>query len=65
MPIKLEAGKRICQLVFCKMDQKAETPYAGKYQGQSVTVGSRVHQDTDRVHVGIDSVTSKENEAVS
>ncbi len=54
LPIKLEAGKRICQLVFCKMDRKAEVPYAGKYQGQKSTVGSRVYQDTDRVHVSID-----------
>ena len=54
LPIKLEAGKRICQLVFCKMDNKADSPYRGKYQGQKVTVGSRVFKDTDRVHVGID-----------
>ncbi len=55
LPIKLEAGKRICQLVFCKMDKAADTPYEGKYQGQSKTVGSRVYQDTDRLHVGIES----------
>ena len=54
LPIKLEAGKRICQLVFCKMDQKAGSPYRGKYQGQGRTVGSRVYKDTDRVHVGIE-----------
>ncbi|MEK7672390.1 MAG: dCTP deaminase [Patescibacteria group bacterium] len=54
LPIKLQAGKRICQLVFCKMDQAAQNPYKGKYQGQRVTVGSRVFQDKDRMHVGID-----------
>lgn len=53
LPIKLEAGKRICQLVFCKMDQKADNPYNGKYQGQHKTVGSRVFQDKDRVHSGL------------
>lgn len=53
LPIKLEAGKRICQLVFCKMDQKADTPYNGKYQGQHKTVGSRVFQDKDRIHTGL------------
>lgn len=53
LPIKLEAGKRICQLVFCKMDQKADNPYNGKYQGQHKTVGSRVFQDQDRVHTGL------------
>jgi dCTP deaminase len=54
LPIKLQAGKRICQLVFCGMDQAAENPYRGKYQGQKVTVGSRVFQDKDRMHVGIE-----------
>lgn len=48
LPIKLFAGKRICQIVFCKMDQKAEKPYQGKYQGQKETMGSRVYEDTDR-----------------
>lgn len=54
LPIKLESGKRICQLVFCKMDTAAENPYEGKYQGQKKTVGSRVFQDTDRLHVGLE-----------
>lgn len=54
LPIKLQAGKRICQLVFCKMDKVAENPYHGKYQGQKVTVGSRVFQDKDRLHLGIE-----------
>ena len=46
LPIKLESGKRICQLVLCKMDQEAETPYQGKYVGQTQAVGSRVFKDT-------------------
>ncbi len=54
LPIKLQSGKRICQLVFCSMDKAAENPYKGKYQGQKVTVGSRVYQDKDRMHVGIE-----------
>ncbi|MBD3330766.1 dCTP deaminase [Candidatus Peregrinibacteria bacterium] len=53
LPIKLEAGKRICQLVFCKMDNKAIKPYQGKYQGQRMTTGSRIHKDKDRNHVGL------------
>ncbi|MBL4694363.1 dCTP deaminase [Candidatus Gracilibacteria bacterium] len=53
LPIKLQAGKRICQLVFAQMDHKADNPYNGKYQGQGKTVGSRIYQDTDRVHVDI------------
>lgn len=58
LPIILESGKRICQLVFCKMDQKAQNPYNGKYQGQTVAVGSRIYEDTDRVHIGIDHVST-------
>jgi dCTP deaminase len=65
LPIELQAGKRICQLVFCKMDQKAEVPYDGKYQGQGKTVGSRVYKDTDRVHIGVDQKIITKNETVS
>lgn len=54
LPIKLQAGKRICQLVFCKMDAAADAPYSGKYQGQGKTVGSLVYKDLDRVHVQIE-----------
>ena len=50
LPIRLEAGRRICQLVFCKMDQKAESPYKGKYQGQRGTTGSRVYKDSESDH---------------
>lgn len=45
LPIKLQKGRRICQLVFAKMDQAAENPYRGKYQGQERSVGSRVFMD--------------------
>lgn len=45
LPIKLQKGRRICQLVFCKMDQAAEKPYNGKYQKQEKSVGSRVFKD--------------------
>jgi dCTP deaminase len=45
LPIKLQKGRRICQLVFAKMDQTAENPYRGKYQGQEKSVGSRVFLD--------------------
>jgi len=47
LPIKLEAGRRICQLVFCKMDDAASRPYKGKYQGQKKSVGSRIFQDSE------------------
>ncbi|KKQ70641.1 MAG: dCTP deaminase, dCTP deaminase [Candidatus Peregrinibacteria bacterium GW2011_GWC2_39_14] len=47
LPIKLQAGRRICQLVFCKMDQAAEKPYNGKYQKQDRSVGSRVYKDLE------------------
>lgn len=47
VPIKLQAGRRICQLVFCQLDQSAEHPYRGKYQGQKETVGSRIFADNE------------------
>lgn len=47
LPIKLQAGRRICQLVFCKMDQQAMNPYNGKYQGQRRTTGSKVFMDAE------------------
>lgn len=47
LPIKLEKGRRICQLVFAKMDQVADKPYNGKYQGQRKAVGSRVFLDEE------------------
>lgn len=47
LPIRLEAGRRICQLVFCRMDQAASKPYRGKYQGQMNATGSQVYKDTE------------------
>ncbi len=47
VPIRLQAGRRICQLVFCQLDQNAGNPYRGKYQGQEKSVGSRVMDDVE------------------
>lgn len=47
LPIKLQSGRRICQLVFCKMDRAAQNPYHGKYQGQEKSIGSRIYQDDE------------------
>lgn len=47
LPITLHSGRRVCQLVFCKMDQPAANPYQGKYQGQRRSVGSRVFKDAE------------------
>ena len=46
IPIRLEAGRRVCQLVFCRMDQGAKQPYQGKYQGQRKSVGSLIYRDS-------------------
>lgn len=43
--IQLQAFKRIGQLVFTTMDEKAERPYNGKYQGQRGATGSKVWLD--------------------
>jgi deoxycytidine triphosphate deaminase len=40
--------RRVCQLVFARMDRTALTPYSGKYQGQSRATGSLISLDTDR-----------------
>ena len=45
--IQLKAGRRVGQLVFAKMDEKALNPYNGKYQGQRGATGSRVFQDKE------------------
>ncbi|MEK9657014.1 MAG: dCTP deaminase [bacterium] len=45
LPIRLESGRRICQLVFCKMDQAAQRPYQGKYLKQTQSVGSLLYKD--------------------
>lgn len=47
LPIKLQSGRRICQLVFCQMTSNAENPYRGKYFGQDKTVGSRIFRDEE------------------
>lgn len=47
LPIRLEAGRRICQLVFAKMDAEAKNPYTGKYQCQRSAVGSRIFLDNE------------------
>ncbi len=48
-PIRLATGRRICQLVFSRMDRAASAPYRGKYQGQRKPMGSRIHEDVDPV----------------
>ena len=48
LPIRLQEGRRICQLVFARMDQVANRPYQGKYQFQQRATGSRIAQEADR-----------------
>ena len=45
LPIRLRAGRRICQIVFAQLDRSTSRPYQGKYQHQSAAVGSRIHLD--------------------
>ena len=45
--IELQAGRRVGQLVFAKLDDHALNPYRGKYQGQRGATGSRVFLDPD------------------
>ena len=48
LPIRLQKGRRICQLVFARLDRSASNPYRGKYQFQSKVTGSRIALDRDR-----------------
>ena len=45
--IELKTGRRVGQLVFAEMDQPAQNPYNGKYQGQTGATGSRVFMDRE------------------
>lgn len=47
LPICLKADRRICQLVFCKMDQKTLSPYKGKYTGQKNATGTLIFKDKE------------------
>jgi dCTP deaminase len=46
-PMRIEAGRRICQLVIARADRPVERPYSGKYQGQNETTGSRAYLDEE------------------
>ncbi len=46
-PMRIEAGRRICQLVIAQADRPVENPYSGKYQGQRETTGSRAYLDVE------------------
>jgi dCTP deaminase len=45
--IELKARRRVGQLVFARMDEPANHPYNGKYQGQKGATGSKVFQDQE------------------
>lgn len=47
LPIRLTTGRRICQIVFCTMDQNTNNPYKGKYQGQKGVIGTRIFMDQE------------------
>ena len=49
-PILLEAGARVGQLVFAKLDQHAENPYNGKYQKQTGATGSKIYLDKEKTY---------------
>lgn len=49
LPICLKADRRICQLVFAQMKNPAEQVYNGKYQGQQLSVGSRIFLDKENI----------------
>ena len=48
-PIRLEAGRRVIQIIFYRLEQPAQNPYQGKYLGEHAegAVGSRVYEDRE------------------
>lgn len=46
-PMRIQAGRRICQLVIAAAAGPVENPYRGKYQGQRETTGSRAYLDVE------------------
>ncbi len=46
-PVKVKAGRRICQLVVATLNEPAENPYDGKYQNQKDTTKSRIYLDKE------------------
>lgn len=47
LPMRITAGRRICQLVLARAVKPAEKPYSGKYQGQIEATGSRIFMDAE------------------
>lgn len=47
LPIRIDAGRRLCQLVFYAIDSPVEKPYVGKYKGQRGTTGSNISMDPE------------------
>lgn len=47
--IRLDAGRRIGQLVFAMTGTPVENPYRGKYQGQKGATSSRIYLDGSEV----------------
>ncbi|ARP49736.1 MULTISPECIES: dCTP deaminase [Caproicibacterium] len=45
--IELQSGRRIGQLVLEQLDNEAEHPYHGKYQGQRGATGSKIYLDNE------------------
>ncbi|GGE32800.1 dCTP deaminase [Pullulanibacillus camelliae] len=46
VPIEIQAGRRLCQLVIASLDQDAP-PYAGKYVAQKIATQSKVYLDRE------------------
>ena len=47
LPIRLGSGRRICQIVFCKMGEKALKPYSGKYLDQKSVTATKIFMDRE------------------
>lgn len=43
-PVRIYAGMRLCQIIFSTLVGE-RSPYKGKYQGQTLPMGSKIHED--------------------
>lgn len=42
LPIRLSAGRRVCQLILFQMDKESKKGYTGKYQNQKTTESTKI-----------------------
>ncbi len=47
VPIRVSAGRRICQIMFVKLDKPVKEGYSGKYVNQKEVSGTKINEDAE------------------